>query len=271
MVVLSLNGAADDIWTTSSGATDSALSSLTATHHLGASATGTVVPADQVSELNGVFTTRYVTADGAVSTDLTHFPDGVVRAVTASEPGREQLPIVLRPTDVVTFSDGTIVVPGTSAAANASWLAVDRGAIRILVNWGVSRSVTFDATTRTFFADRSRLHQVLTIPHEGTSTVEITSIDLATTDADLRVVAHAATWVDGGVVSGAIHATNLEAEPVNIKIAGLGGRHEWAEVASGASVRLVQEQRTRRTVTLIAFSAATGRRSVQHITLGESA
>ena len=110
---------------------------------------------------------RYRTTDGSVSTDLILGPNSVTRRVTATTATTEQVPLVLRPGDEVTFSDGTVVPYNQTRTATAEALTIKRGPAVITITWSGNRPVSLTTSTRTYLRDQSRRIHVLRIPHDG--------------------------------------------------------------------------------------------------------
>ncbi|ACQ78454.1 hypothetical protein Bcav_0189 [Beutenbergia cavernae DSM 12333] len=244
-VVAAGNNVADDAWTTITAAgVSSALSAVVATHHEGPDATGEPIARPDLHAHEGVFTTRYVTADGVITTDVAHWPGGIRRSVDAGGPATEQIPLVVRADDVLAFSDGTSVTPGTTASATASSLTLTRGGTRFVIGWGEELPVTLTATDRTFFADASRRHHVLTVAHAGSITTEVTAVDLA--HADGRVSFGAAAQVTpgrGGRGQLATHVVNTDDVAVDVRLVSAAGAVTYRDVAPGSSVYDLREAR----------------------------
>ncbi|MDQ1654111.1 MAG: hypothetical protein QOI35_3311 [Cryptosporangiaceae bacterium] len=119
-------------------------------------------------------TVHYRTPDSRIVTDLTIARDGLTRAVKATTAATEQIPLVLLPTDQVTFGTGAPVVFGQNTTATASFLTLRRGTSTIRISWGDPRAATLFASTRTYFKDGLRKVHVLRIPHGGQLTTTIT-------------------------------------------------------------------------------------------------
>jgi hypothetical protein len=118
-------------------------------------------------------TVEYGLPDGRVGTVLSIGKDSVTRAVHGTTALTEQIPLVLLPTDRVTFADGTPVGYGASAAATASGLVIHRSGTTITVDWGSALAATVESTTVTLLRDGARRLHVLRVPHPGTLTTVI--------------------------------------------------------------------------------------------------
>ncbi len=105
--------------------------------------------------------------DGTTPTHLTLGVDRVTRSVNAGGPATEQIPLVLRPSDTVTFGNGVTAPHNTTASANTTSLTVRRGAVTMTITWSQQATVTLSGTGRTFFANQLRRTHILRIPHGG--------------------------------------------------------------------------------------------------------
>jgi hypothetical protein len=109
----------------------------------------------------------YRTPDARVTTALTFTDRAVRRTVHATTAATEQIPLVLRPSDTVAFTDGTPVPYHTTVTATADGLVLHRAGATITVRWSVPRRATISTSTRTYLADATRRVHVLRIPHDG--------------------------------------------------------------------------------------------------------
>ncbi|MDR8412477.1 hypothetical protein MTP10_27580 [Nonomuraea sp. 3-1Str] len=112
------------------------------------------------------FGIRYGNAN--VTTDVLVTRRTVRRTVTANAAATEQIPLVLRPTDVLTFTDGTRAAFGGTTTATADGLDLRRGRTTIRLRWGTPLPATLAAGTVRYFRDGSRRFHALRIPHQGT-------------------------------------------------------------------------------------------------------
>ncbi|MEV0997032.1 hypothetical protein [Nonomuraea sp. NPDC050202] len=111
------------------------------------------------------FGIRYGNAN--VTTDVLITRRTVRRTVTANAAATEQIPLVLRPDDVLTFTDGTRAAFGGSTTATADGFDVRRGRTTIRFRWGAPSQATVAAGTVRYFRDGSRRFHALRIPHQG--------------------------------------------------------------------------------------------------------
>jgi hypothetical protein len=109
----------------------------------------------------------YRTPDSRVTTALILTDRSVRRTVHATTAATEQIPLVLRPSDTVAFTDGTPVAYNTTVTAVADGLVLRRAGATIAIRWGVPRRATIATSTRTYLADATRRVHVLRIPHDG--------------------------------------------------------------------------------------------------------
>ena len=116
----------------------------------------------------------YRTTDSRVTTALTFTDTQVRRTVRATADATEQIPLVLRPTDTVAFTDGTTVAYNTTVTATADGIAIHRAGATVTIGWATARSATLSTSTRTYLADATRRVHVLRVPHSGDIDVTIT-------------------------------------------------------------------------------------------------
>ncbi|MFF8845151.1 hypothetical protein ACF08N_20940 [Streptomyces sp. NPDC015127] len=129
---------------------------------------GEDVPADQP------FGIRYRTPDSAVTTDVTVTRQTVLRVVTAQGAASEQIPLVVHPSDRMTFTDGTEAAYGATTTATADGLTLHRGRTKVLIRWDAVRTVDLTGGSATYFRDGARRAHMLRIPHSGALRLTIT-------------------------------------------------------------------------------------------------
>ncbi|MFF5076536.1 hypothetical protein ACFY36_05765 [Actinoplanes sp. NPDC000266] len=115
----------------------------------------------------------YSTPDARVRTTLRFTDRALRRTVNASTEATEQIPLVLRPTDTVAFTDGTAALYNRTVSTTADGLVLRRAGATITIRWGTARQVTLSTSTRTYLADGTRRVHVLRIPHEGAIDVTV--------------------------------------------------------------------------------------------------
>jgi hypothetical protein len=177
MIVLSLNGnaAGDDFWTTlGPDGLDTARTDLVTTYHHGPDATAPQVPRDEVSGLQGVFTTRSTPPAGGFSIEVTHGVSSVTRRVTTAGPATDVVPLVLRPADRLTFTDGTVSSGPAAVTTEATGVTIARGSVRIGIDWQVAAPVSLAPTPHTHFGG-SRTSSLLRIGHGGMLVCELST------------------------------------------------------------------------------------------------
>lgn len=118
-------------------------------------------------------TVNYQLPDGRIKTTLTIMPNSVTRAVQGTSALTEQIPLVLKPSDQVAFTNGTPVTYGQNASATATGLTLRRGSVLISISWGPALASTVEATAVTMLTTGGRRLHVLRIPHGGTLTTVI--------------------------------------------------------------------------------------------------
>ncbi|MEU4328552.1 hypothetical protein [Nonomuraea dietziae] len=109
---------------------------------------------------------RYGNAN--VTTDVLVTRRTIRRAVRANSAATEQIPLVLHPEDVLTFTDGTRATFGGSTTATADGLDVRRGRTTIRFRWGIPLQATIAAGSVRYFRDGARRFHALRVPHQGT-------------------------------------------------------------------------------------------------------
>ncbi|WP_431926183.1 hypothetical protein [Nonomuraea jabiensis] len=109
---------------------------------------------------------RYGNAN--VTTDVLVTRRTVRRTVTANAAATEQIPFVLHPTDVLTFTDGTQAAFGGTTTATADGLDLRRGRTTIRLRWSTPLQATLAAGSVRYFRDGARRFHALRIPHQGT-------------------------------------------------------------------------------------------------------
>ena len=158
-----------ECWGTVASNGPDAATSLAADYFVGASSWNGV----RVNPGTAAVMVRYRRFDATVSTDLTIARDALTRAVRANSAATEQIPLVLRPGDTMTFADGTSARFGATTSATTTALTIRRGTAVITISWNVPATATLSSTARTYFRDQSRRLHILRIPHGGQLTTRI--------------------------------------------------------------------------------------------------
>ncbi|SEH01022.1 hypothetical protein SAMN05444920_118211 [Nonomuraea solani] len=112
------------------------------------------------------FGIRYGNAN--VTTDVLITQQAIRRTVKANAAAIEQIPLILQPGDVLTFTDGTRATFGGTTTATADGFDVRRGRVTIRLRWGTPLQATVAAGSVQYFRDGSRRFHALRIPHQGT-------------------------------------------------------------------------------------------------------
>ena len=154
----------------SGGSTDSASANLSAAYSIG----GTAWTGARTAPGNDPVAVVYHPSSGAVTTTLTLYKSSLLRAVRATAAATEQTPLVLLPTDLVTWSTGARASYGTTSTATATGLTIRRGPATIVLGWGVTTAATLTSTATTFLADARRRLHVLRVPHHGSLDMKFT-------------------------------------------------------------------------------------------------
>ncbi|NYD68486.1 twin-arginine translocation signal domain-containing protein [Agromyces atrinae] len=173
MLALTINSTGPDDWTTVADAVGTASSRgpVTATHHAGSSASGAVIAPAALTGYTGVFTTRYVTADNAVRTDVTHRADGIRRVMTTSGPSRERIPLIIATTDQVQFANGVAAPYDQETITVTTGITVTRGGLRFVISWGTPLEAKYAPMDRSYLGNRT--HRILTISFSNSLDVDL--------------------------------------------------------------------------------------------------
>lgn len=116
---------------------------------------------------------RFATPSGSVVTDV-RVSDGLVRrSVRAVSSATETVPLVLKTSDRVVFTNGTTVTWGGAASATATGLDLYRGSGVVRIRWGAARAATIAAASIRYLRDGSRRMHILKVPHSGSIDVSI--------------------------------------------------------------------------------------------------
>jgi hypothetical protein len=117
---------------------------------------------------------RYGLPDGRIRTVLTITQDSVTRAVQGTSALTEQIPLVLRLGDQVSYASGTPVVYNQNTSSTTTGLVIRRAGVTVTIDWGIALPATVTTTSVTFLRDAARRLHVLRVPHGGTLTTTIT-------------------------------------------------------------------------------------------------
>ncbi|MCX4530236.1 hypothetical protein [Streptomyces sp. NBC_01669] len=115
---------------------------------------------------------RFSTSSGSVVTDVTVGNGLVERSVRATSSATETMPLILKESDRVVFSNGTTVPWGGSASATATGIDLHRGPGVVHIRWGEPHAATIAAASIKYLGDTRRMH-ILKVPHAGTIDVTI--------------------------------------------------------------------------------------------------
>jgi hypothetical protein len=158
-------------WGTVMGGVPDNAGNLSATYTVGTSSWN----GSRVVPNNNAVKVVYRNSTNSITTTLTLNRTTLVRAVRATGSATEQVPLVLLPTDTVTWSTGATVAYNTNSSASARSLTIRRGTATIVISWGTTnRSATVSTSSRTYLKDAKRRVHVLRVPHGGSLDVTIT-------------------------------------------------------------------------------------------------
>ncbi len=116
---------------------------------------------------------RYALPDGRIRTDVTIASSSVTRAVQGTSALTEQIPLVLLPSDRVSYTSGMQVVYNAYTSGVASGLVIRRAGVTITISWGTSLAASVTPTGVTFLRGGARRLHVLRVPHGGALTTTI--------------------------------------------------------------------------------------------------
>ncbi|MBW9092506.1 hypothetical protein JNB62_02280 [Microbacterium jejuense] len=152
--------------------TDSTLSDMTVVYRHGNSGSGAVIVPDALDAETGVITFD-ATSSASGTRALTTLRDtGLTLYADAAATGSFRLPLVLRATDEVTYSNGATATFNATSAAQATWVRVQRNGVRMQISWGAESAVTLSSTPMTLLGGTRRVHQ-LSIPVGASALIEI--------------------------------------------------------------------------------------------------
>lgn len=101
---------------------------------------------------------RYRTPSGSVATDVTVFADRIIRSVRANAAATEQIPLVVRDSDVLELDQRGLTLTRGRVVLRFDWAAALEPALR-------PASITYPGR---------RMH-ILTVPHNGSITVTVSA------------------------------------------------------------------------------------------------
>lgn len=128
---------------------------------------GERLSADQVGNLENEFSAAYLDRTNGSHVVLSFFDDHFVQDITADDPGRAVIPLLLQPGDVLTFSDGTEATYGDSVALTGiTGLRLERGTGTLNIDFDSASTVTLDVTDRVRMNDSRRQH-LIRVEHGG--------------------------------------------------------------------------------------------------------
>ncbi|WP_420113151.1 hypothetical protein [Pseudactinotalea sp.] len=128
---------------------------------------GERLSAAQVGNLENEFSAAYLDRTNGSHVVLSFFDDHVVQDITADDPGRAVIPLLLQPGDVLTFSDGTEVTYGDSVElTDITGLRLERGTGTLNIDLDRTSTITLDVTDRVRMHDSRRQH-LIRVEHGG--------------------------------------------------------------------------------------------------------
>lgn len=167
MLIYSLNNTNTLVWSTVAEDRVDAASDLAASYFRGVS--DQAADPDQLGA-EDTFTVRYGPSGGWVDKRVFFNGSGLDVSVNAAGALREQLPLVVLPTDSLTWlgSAAALSYGETGRATTATGFALQRGAHTLEISWRKPLPVALNATERRFFADARRQVHLLSVEAEKT-------------------------------------------------------------------------------------------------------
>lgn len=111
----------------------------------------------------------WLTTQGNIRGEATVTDRAITKRVEVTSDAVEQIPLVLRPTDRLTWSRGGSTSPGVPQERSARALIVQRGRVKLFIEWGEDLPVTLEPLDRRYFVDASRQAHMLRISHSPTA------------------------------------------------------------------------------------------------------
>ncbi|MFI0451559.1 hypothetical protein [Actinomadura sp. 6N118] len=129
---------------------------------------GQVADADgpQPVEFLGRSAFRFRTPTSSVVTTVTAADGRLTRSVRATSAAGEQIPLVLRASDTVVFTNGTRAPYGGSVTTTADGLDLHRRGGVVRFRWGGPRTVSFRPSS-VYLLDGARRTHILLVQHDG--------------------------------------------------------------------------------------------------------
>ncbi|MFD4026278.1 hypothetical protein ACFWRV_22630 [Streptomyces sp. NPDC058576] len=112
---------------------------------------------------------RYTAVGDVIRKEAVHTPTQLAVHVEVAGPFTERVPLVLHPTDRLTFEGSRVEpVPGQPAETRATALRIRRGDTTVTVSWDRELPVQFVPLATTYFRDKKRRQHALVVAAEGT-------------------------------------------------------------------------------------------------------
>ncbi|GAA2411455.1 hypothetical protein GCM10010191_20800 [Actinomadura vinacea] len=115
---------------------------------------------------------RFHTPTSSVVTTVTAADGMLTRSVRANSAAGEQIPLVLRASDTVVFTNGTTAPYGGSVTTTADGLDLHRRRGIVRFRWGGPRTVSFRASS-VYLLDGARRTHILLVQHDGNLNLSI--------------------------------------------------------------------------------------------------
>ncbi|MDQ0644809.1 hypothetical protein [Microbacterium murale] len=151
------------------GGTDAG-ASLAVAYFEGDPADGHAVEPEQVAGVHDLGLTWRTTL-GNVTGAAVLEDDAITKRLVVTSDASEQVPLLLRTTDRLTWIGGNLESAEAGVTTQAKGLKVRRGRISLEINWSERLSAAIAPVDRHYFADRSRQVHMLRIAHPPQATI----------------------------------------------------------------------------------------------------
>lgn len=175
-------------------ASQSALGPMPATYHAGSDGTAPLIDLAAVGGQEGVLTMVAVgtstSPDPALRSETTTWPGGITQTVTTGGPAWQEIPLVVKNDDQLTFDGDTAYVHGSDVSLTAGSLRIVRGDVTCVLAWDGPRPVKLRPAGQELLAGTRQQYELF-VHHDGSIRVEATMIDNLSPDQPFVAFAEA--------------------------------------------------------------------------------
>lgn len=158
----------------------SAYGPMPATYHAGSDGTAPVIDPAAAGDHDGVITIvasgTTTSPDPSLRSETTTWPGGITHAVTTGGPAWQEIPLVVRNDDQLTFDDTTEYEHGSDVSLTARSLRITRGAVTFLLVWDGPQPIKLRPAGLELLAGTRQQYELF-VHHGGTLRVQTTMID----------------------------------------------------------------------------------------------